>query len=220
MSKKPSARVLSPALLLAVLGCFFLPFATVSCDGERVTPTGMQLVVGDAPSNQSNARDEYAGDLGADVTDEAQPFAAVALAGVLLGLAAALVLRGPSRLVFVFSELAFLGFVWLAGLGASSDADVTFRAGFWLGLLGLVATMAIHGSAMRRRGLWAALAIGIPGMIHPLALAVVVPVVGVIYAIVVANRPAAPSSQELRPPALVQTTGKNDSSIEVSPTRL
>jgi hypothetical protein len=219
MFKKPSPRrILSPALLLAVLGCFFLPFATVSCDGEQVTPTGMQLVVGDAPANESLEADRYSGDLGEDVVDETQLFAVAAFAGVVLAFGAAVALRPPSRLVFLLSELGSLGFLWLAADGMVTDAQVEYRAGLWLGLLGLAASMAVHVSAMRRRGLWAALAAGIPGMLHPLVLLVTGSVAGLIYLVTTAG--SGESSQEVRPPLEVQTTGKNDSSIEVSPTRL
>jgi hypothetical protein len=217
---RSARRILSPALLLAVLGCFFLPFATVSCDGEQVTPTGMQLVVGDAPASQLVGPDRYDGSLGEDVIDETQGFAITAFAGVVLALGCAVVLKPPSRAAFLFSELGFLGFMWISTAGAVTDADVTFRAGFWLGLLGLVASMAVHARAMRRRGLWACVVAGIPGMLHPLALAVVGSIVGVIYVVVWANRRLPAPSQELRPPSAVQTTGKNESSIEVSPTRL
>jgi hypothetical protein len=219
--KISARRILSPALLLGVLGCFFLPFATVSCDGEQVTPTGMQLVVGDAPADDGSGEpDDYTGSLGQDVVDEVQPFAVVAFAGVVLGLAAALIVRSPSRIGFLSSELGFLAFIWIAVDGAITDATVTYRTGFWLGLLGLVASMVMHGPAMRRRGLWACVVAGIPGMLHPFVLAVVGAVVGLIYLVISANRRLPAPSQELRPPSAVQTTGKNESSIEVSPTRL
>jgi hypothetical protein len=221
MLKKPSPRrVLSPALLLAVVGCFFLPFATVSCDGERVTPTGMQLVIADAPPNESNEADGYSGDLGQDVVEDTHLFAIAAFAGVVLALGVALVMPAPSRLAFLFSELGFLGFVWLGVQSAVTDASVELQAGYWLGILGMAGSMALHVSAMRRRGLWAAVVAGIPGMLHPFVLAVVGSVAGIVYLVVVANRRLEASSQEVRPPLDVHTTGKNDSSIELSPTRL
>jgi hypothetical protein len=220
-NKLPVRRILSPALLLGVLACFFLPFATVSCDGEQVTPTAMQLVVGDAPVNEGSGElDQYGGSLGQDVVDEAQPFAIVAFAGVVLALASALFLRLPSRVVFLFSELGFLALTWLAVDGEISDAEVTLGPGFWLAWFGLLGSMAVQGPAMRRRGLWACVVIGIPGSLHPLALVVFGAVVGATYACVAASRRPPSPSQELRPPSAVQTTGKNDSSIEVSPTRL
>lgn len=181
----------------------------------------MQLVVGDAPANDEPVGpDDYPGSLGEDVIDETQAFAIVAFAGVILALAAALTLKPASRATFLFAELGFLGFMWIAVAGLVTDAEVTFRAGFWLGLLGLMASIAANVSAMRRRGLWACAVAGIPGMLHPIVFVLAGAVAGVIYAVVCATRRLGAPSQELLPPARVQTTGKNESSIEVSPTRL
>jgi hypothetical protein len=221
-ANRPARRLLSPALLLLVLGCFFLPIATVSCDGARVSPTGIQLVVGQDPADEL-AGGDYGGDLGKDVVDATQLFAVVAFASVVLALGAALVLPAPSRLVFLLSELGFLGFIWIAVAGAITDATVEYRAGFWLPLLGLGSLLALHVSAMWRRGFWAALAVGIPGMLHPVVLLISASVSAVVYGlirVVVAERRSRSSSHELLPPPTVQTTGKNDSSMEASPTRL
>jgi hypothetical protein len=220
MFEKPyTRRFLSPALLLLVLGCFFLPIATVSCDDQQVSPTGIQLVVGQDPPDEA-AGGHYEGDLGKDVVDETQLFAIVAFASVVLALGAAIVLPAPSRLVFLLCELGFLGFVWIGVAGQMTDAVIEYRAGFWLPLLGLGALLTVHVSAMWRRGFWPAVAAGIPGMLHPVVLIAAGLIVGVIYALVeVVGDRRFQSNHELRPPSDVQTIGKNDSSMDVSPTR-
>jgi hypothetical protein len=44
---KSNAKRLSPAIFVLVLICFFLPFMTFSCQGERVLSlSGIQLVTG------------------------------------------------------------------------------------------------------------------------------------------------------------------------------
>jgi len=220
MFAKPyTRRALSPAALLVVLGCFFLPIATVSCDDQQVSPTGIQLVVGQDPPDQL-VGGHYEGDLGKDVVDETQLFAIVAFGSVVLALGAAIALPAPSRLVFLLCELGFLGFVWIGVAGQLTAATVEYRAGFWLPLLGLAALLAFHVPAMWRRGFWAAFAAGIPGILHPVVLVAAALIVGVIYALVevVAER-RFQSNHELRPPSDVQTIGKNDSSMDMSPTR-
>jgi hypothetical protein len=206
-------------VLLLVLGCFFLPIATVSCDDQQVSPTGIQLVVGQDPPDQ-HVGGHYQGDLGKDVIDETQLFAIVAFASVVLALGAAIVLPGPSRPVFLLCELGLLGFMWIGVAGQMTDATVEYRAGFWLPLLGLGALLALHVPAMWRRGFWPAVAAGIPGMLHPVVLVAAGLIAVVIYALgeVVMDR-RSQSNQELRLPSDVQMIGKNDSSMDVSPTR-
>lgn len=44
---KSNAKMLSPVVFLLALVCFFLPFATFSCQGQRVlSVSGIQLVTG------------------------------------------------------------------------------------------------------------------------------------------------------------------------------
>jgi hypothetical protein len=218
IAKLSPRRILSPALLLAVVGCFLLPFATVSCEGERVTPTGIQLVIGDAPENESQAPDGHVGQLGDEVIAATHILAIVAFTATLVAVAAAFVYGSPSRIVFLLSELAFLGFVWVGLQGAMTYADVEYGPGFWLGCLLLIGSMGLHVTAMRHRGLWVAVVVGIPGMIDPLVLAAEAVVAVFVYFMVWRWRRA--PSQALRPPSDDQTAGKNGSSIEVSPTRL
>ena len=212
LSKITIRRALSPALLVLVLGCFFLPFATVSCGAEHVSFTGAELAAGAVPDSGPDS-------IGDEVEAGGQFFALLAL-GSVLAAAVLAALRSPSGPAFLLSELAFLALCWLYVQAALSLADeVDLQVGYLLALALLLASMCLHAPALRGRGLWAAVAAGVPGMLHPVVLLVAVIVFGLIY-LVVAGRRAGASSQEVLSPPTVQTTGKNDSSIEGSPTLL
>lgn len=211
LKKVITRRVLSPALLALVLGCFFLPFATVSCGDEAVTFTGTELAVGAVPDSGSD-------DLNEDVESGGQFYALLALGSVLAAVVFA-AYRSPSRAAFLLSELGFLALCWLYVEAGLELADVDVHVGYQLALVFLLASMSVHAAAMRRRGLWAAITVGIPGVVHPGAFLVVAVVVGLIYVARADSRKES-ASQELLPPSAAQTTGKNDSSMDVSPTRL
>jgi hypothetical protein len=212
MSKKINTRrVLSPALLALVLGCFFLPFATVSCGDQAVTFTGAELAVGAVP-------DSGTGDFNEEVESGGQFYALLALTAVVAAVVFA-ASRSPSRAAFLLSELAFLALCWLYVQAGLELATVHVHVGYLLTLALLLASMCAHAAAMRGQGLWVALTAGIPGMVHPLVFLAVGVVVVLIY-VARAERRTKSSSQALRPPSEDQTTGKNDSSIDISPTRL
>ena len=203
--------MLSPALLALVLGCFFLPFATVSCGDQSVTFTGAELAVGAVPHDGG-------GQLAEEVESGGQFFALLALALVLAaGVVAAF--RSPSRAAFLLAEFAFLALCWLIGQAIVSLADFSLQVGYLLALALLLASMGAHATAMRRRGLWAAVTVGVPGIVHPGVFLVLALVVGLIYASRGEARRES-SSQGLLAPSSDQTTGKNDSSMDMSPTRL
>jgi hypothetical protein len=201
-------RLLSPTLLALVLGCFFLPFATVSCGERRATFTGAQLAAGAVPDSGTGLADE--------IEHGGQFYALLALAATTAALVFAAI-RSPSAPAFFLSELAFLALCWAYVEGNLELAEIDVHAGYLLALGLLIASLVVHSPALRSRGLWAAVAAGIPGMLHPLVLIVAVLITAVIYAVVEAMRSR--SNQELRPPSDVHTIGKNDSSMDVSPTR-
>jgi hypothetical protein len=211
LKKVKSRRVFSPALLVLVLGCFFLPFATVSCGSQSVTFTGAELAVGAVPDSGS-------GDLNEEVESGGQFYALLALT-LVLAAAVAAAYRSPSRAAFLLSELGFLVLCWLYVEAGLELAEIDVHAGYLLALALLLASMGAHGAAMRGRGLWAAITAGIPGMVHPAVFLIVALIAGFIYYVRAEGRTAS-ESQELRPPSSDQTTGKNDSSMDVSPTRL
>jgi hypothetical protein len=116
-----SHRWLSPSLFALVALCFFLPFATVSCDDATTSFTGVQLVTHTVPSGGAvNEGSDCSSDISVCVERDAATTATVALAmafvGVLLGLLG--ISRGPG---------------WAAAVGAIALIKLQFAGGFIFG---------------------------------------------------------------------------------------
>jgi len=147
-----SRRWLSPTLFALIALCFFLPFATVSCDSARTSFTGVQLVTHTVPKGgRVDEAPDCAADLSTCVEHEASFTAAVALlsaiVGLLLGLFA--VSKGPGW----FASVTFGALVTLALEPFDLfGPDVTLHAGMELALLLSAWAVALHGRrAWRRR---------------------------------------------------------------------
>jgi hypothetical protein len=111
-------RRLSPSLFALVALCFFLPFATVSCDGATTSFTGVQLVTHTVPAGGVvHEGSDCSADISVCVERDAATTGTVALAmallGVLLGLLG--IVRGPG---------------WLAAVGAIALVKLQFAGGF------------------------------------------------------------------------------------------
>src|ERR687888_2256848 len=93
-----SRRWLSPTLFALIALCFFLPFATVSCDNARTSFTGVQLVTKTVPKGgKVDEAPDCAADLSVCVEKEASRTGRLALFGALAGLLLGLfgVIKGP-----------------------------------------------------------------------------------------------------------------------------
>jgi hypothetical protein len=128
-----------------VLLCFFLPFFTVSCQGQPIASVrGVDLVTG-ATLAPLTARDQP---VGAEqrVTVPREVGALVAAAAALGGLAAGLVrLRGARVLAGVAAALGLVALLLLreqalrlASSRTSVGVTVTPEAGYWLALAGFL----------------------------------------------------------------------------------
>ena len=127
---------------------FFLPFATVSCNGESVAFTGAQLASYSVPDSSSPG-DSYQGSLADDVEGDAAGVALVALVAALWGLAAAGVGRGKPG---VAAAVGLGAMLVLLAQGALTWATVDYHVGFWLVLaLYLGLTFSHARAALRRR---------------------------------------------------------------------
>jgi hypothetical protein len=144
-------RWLSPSLFALIVACFFLPFATVSCDNASTTFTGVQLVTHTVPAGGAvHEGADCSADISVCVENGAADTAAIALAavaiGVLLGLLG--IVRGPGW-------CAGLGTFALAGLpfkGGMFGPDIYFHSGYTTALLLLAFTWCLHiRRAYRRR---------------------------------------------------------------------
>jgi hypothetical protein len=129
----------SPVVFAGIVAAFFLPFATVSCEGAETTFTGVQLVTKTVP--EGGVIDEEEGEISDRVESESSGVAAiiifVAVAGFIIG--AFGIERGPGW-------IAALGIILTIVLGANTEqADVQYLVGYklvfalfiWAGVLHL-----------------------------------------------------------------------------------
>jgi hypothetical protein len=112
---------LSPSLFALVALCFFLPFATVSCDGATTSFTGVQLVTHTVPHGGFvHEGTDCSADISVCAERDGAGTATVALAMALLGVL-----------------LGFLGIVrgpgWCAAIGAAALVKLSFAGGWFLG---------------------------------------------------------------------------------------
>jgi hypothetical protein len=131
--------VLGPFLFGLALLAFFLPFATVSCDGAQTTFTGIQLVTETVPAGGTTNDGRS---LGEQVEDEASLLAMTAFAAAVVGFGLALigVTKGPGW-------LAAAGLVATVLLGLKplqSLADVTYLSGYLLAFLCFFAASLVY----------------------------------------------------------------------------
>jgi hypothetical protein len=114
-------RWLSPSLFALVALCFFLPFATVSCDDASTSFTGVQLVTHTVPKGGlvhegADCSSDISVCVERDGATTATVVLAIALLGVLLGLLG--IARGPG---------------WAAAVGAIALIKLQFAGGFIFG---------------------------------------------------------------------------------------
>lgn len=145
MLKRLSSRWGSATLFAGIVVAFLLPFATVSCSGEEVTFTGVQLALQQVPDPQT--QDEE-GSLAEDVEAESSLSALVALASAATGLALGVAGRRGGGIAAAVGLPAMLV---LALNAATTLATVELHAGYPLALLAYVAAAAVHARGARRR---------------------------------------------------------------------
>jgi hypothetical protein len=142
-------RLASPTLFALIALAFFLPFATVSCDGRTTHTTGIQLVTRTVPYG---GRLDLAGDcedyIGQCVEAKASNTATVAflaaLAGLVLG--ALGIVRGPGWCALVgFGAILVLPFEGLF-------ADISLEAGWIVAFFGFLTLGIGHAVWAIRRG--------------------------------------------------------------------
>ena len=78
-------RFLSPTLFALIGLCFFLSFATVSCDGQTTKVTGVQLVTQTVPAGGPIHEEDCSADLAQCVESRASAEATLALLAAALG---------------------------------------------------------------------------------------------------------------------------------------
>jgi hypothetical protein len=163
-------------MLVAAALAFLLPFGTVSCDGETVSFTGLELATFSVDSDPT----EPDGVLAADVESEGGLLALIALACAIGGAASAL-LRGRGGGFAVVGVLALLGA--LSNAGWADELEI--HAGYGLSVTALVAGATIRGVARlvarRRRAerIWPWLLAAVPvGLLMLVAAGVLAELIG------------------------------------------
>jgi len=138
-----SRRWLSPALFALIGLAFFLPFATVSCDGAKTTFTGVQLVTHTVP--EGGVVDEppdCSAHIGTCVEHKSSGTATIALISAVLGLALGLlgIAKGPGWC----ATIGFGAIAVLPGEGGILGPDVAVHSGYDLALYGFLLVGLVH----------------------------------------------------------------------------
>jgi len=119
---KSNAKKLSPVVFLLALFCFFLPFVTFSCQGQKVlSVSGIQLVTGSSvPQPQM---------FGPAIPQrmEGEPLAVLAFVCGILGLGLSF-LRGRNGAIAGIAS-GGLGFLLLLAMKSKIEGDVLSKAG-------------------------------------------------------------------------------------------
>jgi hypothetical protein len=138
------SRRMSVGAYVGMLLCFFLPFATVSCQGQTVASmTGLQLAIGMQSQQEMSAGPKAS-------SAQPNPFARLALVGVVVGLVLSLRGRGYRS---VRAAIGLTAAVALLLLKASVESEVhrqsigmlsvEFGPAYWIAvLLGVAASAA------------------------------------------------------------------------------
>jgi hypothetical protein len=138
------ARKLSPAAFVLALICFFLPFVTFSCQGQKIASlNGVQLATG-----TTLQQPQMFGPPKSQKVD-AEPLAALALLALLAG--AGLSLLKGKKGAGMSAAFAGLSFIFLLALKSKLDGDavrqgggaiqVNYEAGFYLVIVLLLAAI-------------------------------------------------------------------------------
>jgi hypothetical protein len=143
-------RWLSPSLFALIVMCFFLPFATVSCDGASTTFTGVQLVTHTVPRGGFvHEGQDCSADIGVCAEHDGASTATIALTmavvGVLLGLLG--IARGPGWC----AAIGAAALVKLFFAGGFLVPDIYFHSGYDLALLLFVLAWCLHIRRAYRR---------------------------------------------------------------------
>lgn len=142
MEGKRGIRKISPALFGLIVLFMFLPFASVTCQGQKVvTVSAMDLTVGttvDTSDGQEHIRPG----------GRAILLLLSALAGVAVGLLKIPRKELASLIAGAFGFLMFL-LLWSKVSGSVSGANaavgITYDSGFYLMLLGFLAVIGLNG---------------------------------------------------------------------------
>jgi hypothetical protein len=151
-----SNKFVSPSLFLLAALCFFLPFVSFTCQGQRIaTITGMELITGTKiekfemeklDSGQTNP------DLDKERDVNSEPLAVAAFIFALAGIVVSLIPRYSRMLSLIAGALGALMLLFLrSSIGGEVTGDfdfkiieVSYRWGYYLSLLLFIAAFALN----------------------------------------------------------------------------
>jgi hypothetical protein len=166
----------SPVMFLVIGLCFFLPFISISCSGQRLgTLSGVQLVTGaEIDIDEAALTEEFgeqfgegagfstftSGDSDEGPTEDNEPsvWAIIALAAAAIGLVVGFALKRRTRSMASLVA-AVLGLAGLVGLRFDLEGDVSeaeglvsvdYRIGYWIAALLFVVLGLSHWIFVRR----------------------------------------------------------------------
>lgn len=129
---KESNKFVSPALFLLVALCFFLPFVSFTCQGQRIaTISGMELVTGTRidkfqMENFNMQQDNTDTDKQREVKSE--PLAAAALIFAVIGIIVSFIPRYNKILSIVIGALGVMMLLFLrSSIGGQVTGDFDFK---------------------------------------------------------------------------------------------
>ncbi len=151
-----SNKFVSPSLFLLAALCFFLPFVSFTCQGQRIaTISGMELITGTQiqkfemekfDTGQKNP------DLNKQRDVNSEPLAVAAFIFALLGIVVSLIPRYSRMLSLIAGALGALMLLFLrSSIGGEVTGDFDFKIievsyewGYYLSLIILIAAFAIN----------------------------------------------------------------------------
>jgi len=161
MTMEITIKKLSPAIFVIILICFFLPFVSASCGGQKlVTLSGVQLVTGTTVEGSRPSEDIFGTERERQKVD-AEPLAISALITTLVGLGLSFLKNRRSAIAPAIAGAATV--ILLLTLKYKLDNDVLkegegmiqieYNFGFWLAFLFSILAVVLNLFLfMRRKG--------------------------------------------------------------------
>lgn len=160
---KEVEKFLSPALFLLVALCFFLPFVSFTCQGQKLaTITGMELVTGTKIEKfemEKVDEQQKSPDLDNERNVDSEPLAVAAFIFALIGIVVSIIPRYSKVISLIAGALGVLSLLFLrSGIGADLPGDsdfkileVTYEWGYYLALILFIVAFLINLYPLRVR---------------------------------------------------------------------
>ncbi len=151
-----SSKFVSPSLFLLAALCFFLPFVSFTCQGQKIaTITGMELITGTKIEKfemQKLDTGQTNPDLDKERDVNSEPLAVAAFIFALLGIVVSIIPRYSRMLSLIAGAIGALMLLFLrSSIGGEVTGDFEFKIidvsyewGYYLSLLFLIAAFAIN----------------------------------------------------------------------------